>query len=695
MRKTLLSVISILIPAAVLNAQTFTGGGGVITNDAVPTNFPMTVSGLPASMNGNFGVEEICINISHTRVDDLNIQLIAPDWTKVELSSGNGGTGADYSNTCFSNSAGTSVTAGTAPFSGSFKPEGFLGRFHEGQNPNGTWKLSVQDVYGGPNTGSVISWSIRFGTNVAQPVNFSSSNLPIIKIVTGSQSIPNEPKVMVDMGIINNGSSVRNNLNDTPNDYNGKVMIEVRGSSSQQFAKKSYSFKTVNTLGNELNISLLGMPAENEWVLHAPYSDKTLMRNYLTYNIANAMGRWAARTKYVELVIDGEYQGVYVLMEAITRSSDRVDIAKLTPTDNAGDSLTGGYIIKIDRRNGSNIDGWYSNIASTSPSDTIFYQYHYPESDRITQQQKTYIQDYVRDFEQALLSSNYKDPVNGYRKYIDMESFVDYFILTEFSKNIDGYRLSTYLYKDKDSKGGKLTLGPVWDYDLAYGNADYGMASDPSGWQFTTYDTQFPMPKWWSQMVQDTAFMNRVKCRWLQLRLFTIDPNNIGEVIDETTSLLNESQARNFTVWPTLGTVVWPNPSPVPTTYQGEVDALKNFIASRISWLDNNLQGTCPQVTIGVEETIAGASSSDLQVYPNPFTGSGSALLKYTLSEASDIKISLYDMMGREVRSVISEHKNAGSYEATVDANDIGAGMYFYRLTAGTTVKTCKVIIQE
>lgn len=692
MRKRLLSLISILVPAAgILQAQTFTGGGGLITNDMVPTYFPVTVSGLPSSMNGNFGVEEICINISHTRVDDLNIRLVAPDWTRVELSSGNGGTGADYSNTCFNHSATVSITAGSAPFTGVFRPEGFLGRLHEGQDPNGTWKLSVQDVYTGPNSGSVISWSIRFGTNVAQPINFSSSDLPIIRINTNSQAIPNEPKVMVDMGIIYNGPSVRNNVTDPANEYNGKAMIEVRGSSSQQFDKKSYSFKTVNLMGNELDVSLLGMPAENEWVLHAPYSDKSLMRNYLTYNLSNTMGRWAARGRYVELMINGQYEGVYVLMEAITRSPYRVNIAKLTINDNAGDSLTGGYIIKIDRRNGSNIDGWYSSIPSTSPSDTVFYQYHYPEGDRITQQQKAYIQNYVRDFEQALMAPNFMDPVNGYRKYIDMDSFVDYFIITELTKNVDGYRLSTYLYKDKDSKGGKLALGPVWDYDIAYGNADYAMASDPSGWQYTAYDTQFPMPRWWNQMMQDTAFVNRVKCRWLQLRLWAIDPGVMDDIIDQTAAMLNESQTRNFTVWPTLGTVVWPNPSPVPATYQGEVDALKNFIASRVNWIDNNITGHCPQVTIGIEEEIA--ASDELHVYPNPFTGS--AILKYSVSEASDITISLYDIMGREINPLIKERKDAGTYELMVDGTSLGSGMYFYRLTAGEKVKTCKVILQK
>jgi subtilisin-like proprotein convertase family protein len=689
MRKHLLSLLLIAAPAFIY-AQTFTGTGGAIPNNSMPGYFSIATSGLPSAMSASFGVQQVCINISHTHVADLAIHLEAPDYTAVELSSGNGGGGADYTNTCFDNSAPVSITSGTTPFSGSFRPEGYFGRFHEGTiNPNGAWRLRVIDVYSGQDVGSVISWSITFGANVAPPVSFSSSNLPIIRLST-TQGIPDEPKVTATMGIVYNGPNVRNNLTDVANNYNGKVMIEVRGSSSQQFDKKSYTFQTVNSVGADLDVPLLGMPADHEWVLHAPYSDKSLMRNYLTYSLANSMGRWAPRCRYVELVIDGRYQGVYVLMESISRSNDRVDIAKLTTTDNIGDAVSGGYIIKIDRRNGSNQDGWWSNIASTSPSDTVFYQYHYPEGDRITTQQKAYIQQFMRNFETAMMSPSYADPLNGYRKYIDVESFVDFFIINEISKNVDGYRLSSYMYKDKDSKGGKLHMGPVWDYDIAWSNADYGMGNDPSGWQYTAYDIQFPMPQWWGRLVQDPYFMNMVKCRWLQLRLYATDPTIMGNFIDQTAATLNESQARNFTIWPTIGTVVWPNPSPVPASYQGEVDALKSWVSNRVTWIDYNIQGSCQQIPLSIEDI---SDANELTVYPNPFTGI--ATLKYSVKESSDVRIDLYDMMGREVRTLINERKDKGAYELTIDGRTLSPGMYFYRLNAGENVRTCRVIIQK
>lgn len=691
MEKRLLLFVCILLLNGLLRAQTFTGAGGAIQNNSLPSYFTINVSGLPQSLNGTFGVEEVCIDINHTRVADLVIYLESPDYTDVELTSTNGGAGANYTGTCFHDSSTSSITTGTAPFTGAFKPEGFFGRFHEGMNGNGNWRLRIVDVYGGPDSGAVVSWSIRFGSNVAQPVNFSSSDLPVMMLNTLSQPIVDEPKVMVSMGIIYNDPPARNYITDPPNNYSGYAMAEYRGSSSQMFNKKPYSIKLVNNAGNEIEAPLLGMPAGNEWVLHSAYSDKSLLRNHFIYNLSNAMGRYAPRTRYVELMVDGHYEGVYVLMESIRRSEDRVNIANLTETDLSGDDITGGYIIKIDKRNGSNIDGWYSSIASTSPSDTVFYQYHYPEEDRIALQQKIYIQNYMAAFEQALMSPNYMDPVSGYRQYVDIESFVDFFILNEFSKNVDGYRISTYMYKDKDSKGGKLTMGPIWDYDIAFANADFGNATDPTGWQYTSFDINFPMPVWWDRILQDTAFTTRLKCRWEQLRSTVLDLSSMSTFIDQAAAALNESQQRNFTTWPIMGIVVWPNPSPVPTTYQEEIDALKNWNADRIAWLDQNIPGTCNNVYLAAEQSKG--LDDELIIYPNPFPSS--ATLRFSIAEACEVKISLYDITGRVVKDVLHERKPQGNYEVEIDRSTLTPGIYFYRMQTPSGSKICKAVLQE
>ncbi|MBK7007229.1 MAG: CotH kinase family protein [Saprospiraceae bacterium] len=246
---------------------------------------------------------------------------------------------------------------------------------------------------------------------------------------------------------------------DQPNVYAGKAGIELRGSSSQSFPKKAYSFETRLDNGEDNDVSLFGWPEDADYILYPSYHEKSLMHNVLAMEIYRAMGFYASRTRFVELIIDNSYQGVYVVMEKIKRGEGRVDISKLEPDEVVGDDLTGGYIVKIDKQTGTQNGGWLSNYYSLSSQPKgIYFQYHYPEN--APAQQRSYIKDYVSSFESALKSPLFKDPQNGYRKWINLESFVYYWILNEVSKNVDGYRLSTFMYKDKDSKGGKLTIGP-------------------------------------------------------------------------------------------------------------------------------------------------------------------------------------------------------------------------------------------
>ena len=151
------------------------------------------------------------------------------------------------------------------------------------------------------------------------------------------------------MGIIYNGPGVRNNLTDPFNNYNGKVGIETRGHSSQMFPMKAYGFELRDTAGNSVNKSILGMPKESDWILYAPYTDKTLMRNFLAYTLSRQMGHWAAHCQFVEVVLNGDYIGVYVLMEKIKRNANRVNIVKMDNTIISGDEVTGGYIFSLDK----------------------------------------------------------------------------------------------------------------------------------------------------------------------------------------------------------------------------------------------------------------------------------------------------------------------------------------------------------
>jgi hypothetical protein len=425
------------------------------------------------------------------------------------------------------------------------------------------------------------------------PLIFTTSNLPIVVINTNGQTIVDDPRIVCDMGVIDNGFGVMNSISDPFNDYNGKISIEYRGSSSQTFPKKPYALETQDSIGNNNNVSLLGMPIENDWILYAPYSDKALMRNFLTFDLGRKMGHYSPRTVYCELVINGDYKGIYILMEKIKRDKDRVDIAKLDADDLAGDSLTGGYIIKVDKYTGTGGVDWLSDFPNIS-GGSLYIQYHYPEATALQPQQLNYIEQYVDSFEYALNGLNFADTSIGYAKYIDINSFIDFYIINEISKNIDGYRLSTYMHKDKQSKGGKLTMGPFWDFNLAFGNADYCNGGITSGWEVNG-GCGGNNPFWFERLLDDTIYENKLKCRWEYLREKSFHQDSIFNFIDSMALYLNDAQQRNFQQWPTLGTYVWPN-FYVGSTYQDELNFFKTWIGDRLLWIDNNLGGNCYEI---------------------------------------------------------------------------------------------------
>ena len=433
------------------------------------------------------------------------------------------------------------------------------------------------------------------------PLIFTTSNLPIVVINTNGQTIVDDPRIVCDMGIIDNGFGNINSVNDAFNDYNGKISIEYRGSSSQSFPKKPYALETQDSVGNNNNVSLLGMPVENDWILYAPYSDKSLMRNFLTFDLGRKMGSYSPRTVYCELIINGDYKGIYILMEKIKRDNDRVDIAKLDSNDVAGDSLTGGYIIKVDKYTGTGGLDWLSDFPNIG-GNNLYIQYHYPQASALQPQQMDYIEHFMDSFEYALAGPNFTDSLIGYSKYIDVNSFVDLYIINELSKNIDGYRLSTYMYKDRDDNGGKLTMGPFWDYNLAFGNADYCDGGITSGWEVNT-GCGDNNPFWFERLLDDTIYQNKLKCRWEYLRDRSFHQDSLFNFIDSMALYLNDSQQRNFQQWPTLGTYVWPNYY-VGSTYQDELNFFKTWIGDRLVWIDNNISGNCYEI-LGCNDPFA------------------------------------------------------------------------------------------
>ena len=529
-------------------------------------------------------------------------------------------------------------------------------------------------------------------------IPFTSSNLPIVVINTNGQVIPDDYKITADMGIIYNGEGVRNYLTDPFNNYNGKIGIEIRGSSSQMFPKKQYSVETRDLSGNDLDVSLLGFPIESDWILYAPYNDKSLIRDVLVYKLANDMGRYASRSKFCEVVLNNEYIGIYVLLEKIKRDINRVNIKKLEPTDISGDALTGGYIIKIDKTDGENNAGWFSTYLPYPQANyQILYQYHVPKPDEIVQQQMNYIQNVMLAYETMMnYSLNITDSLTGYPKYINTDSFVDFVLINELAKNVDAYRLSTFLYKDRDSRNPKFFAGPVWDYNLAFGNSNYYEGGISTGWQieYLTTSTNMPptepflTPFWWRKLFDDSKFRNKAYARWQNLKSTILNTQYFFTYIDSLVQLLDESKTRNFERWPVLGIYIWPNYF-VGQTYQSEIGFLKAWITSRIFWLNQNMIGEPTDMDELVDSSPMYFSLD--QNFPNPFNPTTN--IGFSIPVESFVTIKIYDILGKEIATLVNETKNPGKYYAQFHSDDFSSGVYICEMIASDFVSTKKIVL--
>lgn len=382
--------------------------------------------------------------------------------------------------------------------------------------------------------------------------------------------------------------------------FQGIIGIEIRGETSQFFDKKSYGIETWDTQYNDIDVSLLGFPEEEDWILYGPYSDKSLIRNKIIYELSELMGNYTSRTEFVELTINYEYKGLYIFMEKLKRDKNRINISKLEENDTDENTITGGYIIKIDKSDME--DGSYTDYNSFQSKYDVFgkldgdkkinFNYEYPKPGEIHANQKKYIKNYFEEFEYSLAENNFKDPNEGYRKYINENSFIDFFILNELSNNVDGYRLSTYLYKDR---GEKMNIGPIWDFNLSFGNADYCGGERYDVWCYKFNERclgdLWNVPFWWNRILEDEKFVINLKNRWNDLRGNILSDENLINIIDIKYSLLNNETdviKKNFEKWKIFGIYIWPN-SFIGNNYYEEIEFLKNWIKNRTQWLDESI----------------------------------------------------------------------------------------------------------
>lgn len=366
----------------------------------------------------------------------------------------------------------------------------------------------------------------------------------------------------------------------------GTLEVRGRGNSTWAWDKKPYRLKLTNST------ALLGMPKGKNWVLLANYADKTLMRNDIAFMFSRNLGmEYTPRSQYVELKLNGVYQGVYQLAEHIRVDPNRVNIPELKVGDTTADKISGGYLLEVDFRHskawclGNTWESFCVNNENTLLKTDYCIESNHgmqpfcvdtPETlmDNAWAAQRDYITKYINDTEAALFGANFKDVNTGYNAYLDVGSVIDYFLVNELLRNVDGAVSSFYMYKKRD---GKLFFGPIWDFDLAMGNAGYDEANNPVGWHIR----QKP---WFDRLFQDPAFKAKVKARWNTLK----DEGKLDYIVQYAqarATWLDTQQKRNYQLWSINDFAVWIYHPPLGS-YNLEVQALINWQKARITWLD-------------------------------------------------------------------------------------------------------------
>ena len=412
------------------------------------------------------------------------------------------------------------------------------------------------------------------------------------------------------------------NILDEP-EFTGRAGLRVRGQVQSGFPKTPFALEFWEEGGDDSalvlprdtddrDVSFFGLPAESDWVLIGPYSDKTQLNDYLTFLWSGRTGQYASRTRLVEVFVNGDgsrldfaedYRGTYVVAEKVKIDEHRVDIASLSPADDDGDAVTGGYIWERNRTSSGQVLFETESglrLAFTEPKIPTLEQYDW-------------LTNHLNEFESVLYDPDFADPVTGYASYIDVDSWIDHWLVSEVIKDIDSFRLDTFYFKDRN---GKINLGPIWDNDLALGNANYLKGSYWDGWYHDLLGGSAQYP-YWDRLFEDVAFENRLVDRWFELRVSAWSTDQILLDIDNAVAQLTNGQdldapnspiARNFLRWGTVDDYVWPNcffdgiggdcrenPLPSgnsPSKYSDYIFLLKDFITNRLTWIDEQFRDT-------------------------------------------------------------------------------------------------------
>ena len=420
------------------------------------------------------------------------------------------------------------------------------------------------------------------------------THLPIVSINTNGKEIPGGPiydeeynvvdytlaedgttTIKASLDVVNNEKTY-NHLTDSKNDM-GDIMIRVRGHSSRRFEKASYFIRFINDDETNKDQEFLGMDAHHEWALHGPFLDKTLIRNYMWYNIAGEIMDYSPNVRFFELVLNGEYRGLYLATETVTSGKEG---ARLELSVNKKDNTFSGYALRLDWGDTEESKKLYPFTNYTTRAKTQ-HELVYPGTKNMTLELKESIKNEFSLFEKTLYSYDYNNPKYGYKNYIDVDSFVDYFLINELTCNYDAGSLSTYIYKDID---GKYKMC-VWDFNSACdAYQEQAMRTDMF---------RLNSVLWFQMLFMDDEFTDRVIERYSELRETVFSDEHLFEFIDDTVEYLGPAIDRNYGKWGHTFTEKYDLLHPSernPRSHDEAVMQLKDFLKKRLTFMDENIE---------------------------------------------------------------------------------------------------------
>jgi hypothetical protein len=491
-------------------------------------------------------------------------------------------------------------------------------------------------------------------------IEIDSSDLPLVSISTGENYIPVDGTITVQLGITDNGPEKYNKPTDPFNTYSGPALLKVRGQSSRDFPKQSYRIELNDENGNDTSFALLGMPKESDWILFGPFADKSQIRNKFVYDMASKLGHYNPRSRFCEVIINGQAVGLYMLTEKIKRDKNRVDIQKLQADELYGNDVTGGYILKWDK------------AASNSVYLRSSRQVEYP--DPLQPEQKAYLDAFFHEYDSVLGYNNFLDPVIGYRKYLSDSSLVDFVIMSEIAKLSDAYLFSTYFYKDRADKDNRVKFGPMWDCDLSLGNSYFQNGNNEEGWQYVI-STRLKV----TRLFQDTVLVNLFQARYNQLRQTTLSNDSLFAYFDTLLKVSENARIRNYEIWPVIDKDLF-GPAYSVSDFDEEIELTKSWLTRRLAWIDSHIGTLYYPIQIKPVLSVENVGVYSMNAYPNPFTDE--LYLSLYLEKKRNVKIEIVNLTG-QVLYMREDEVEAGNYDVNLTngtTSSLDPDIYFVRL---------------